>query len=110
MSRPSIRPRASLAATIRNLPVRRPLIPIRLEPDALFLGRVLGQRDGALDEHTLVRGVAVVVEFAFKVARDACAVLYDRAWVLEYFADVAVAVSYAAVVERLRSVSEVSKV
>lgn len=105
MPRTSIRPRASLAATIRNLPVRRPFIPIRLESDALFLGRVLGQRDGTLDEHALVRRVAVVVEFAFKVARDACAVFHDRAWVLERFADVAVAVSYAAVVERLRGVS-----
>jgi hypothetical protein len=101
MPRTPIRPVPTFTTTIRNLPIRRALIPIRLEPDALFLRRVLGQRYRTRDEHALVRGVPVVVEFAFKVGCDAGAVLHDRAGVRESFADVAVAVADTTVVERL---------
>lgn len=105
MPRPAIRPLPALATTIRNLPVRRPLVPILFKP-ATLLGRgIPRERDGALDEHAFPSGVAHVVEFAFKVARGASAVADDRTWVGERFADVAVVVADAPVVERLGAVS-----
>jgi hypothetical protein len=102
MPRPTIRPLPALATTIRNPPIRRPFVPKRLEPTALLFGCIPTQSHSTLDEHARTRGVAEVVEFAFKVAWRACAVADDGSGVGERFADVAVVVSDTAVVECLR--------
>lgn len=98
---PSIRSLPTFTATIRDLAIRRPFIPKRFKPDTLLFRRILCQRCRASNEHTVARRVSVIVEFAFKVLRCTCAIFHDLAGLFERFTDVAVTVSYAAVIERL---------
>jgi hypothetical protein len=110
-------PLASFARRVRNLAVRRSLIPGARVSVALLLGSVQCEGRGSLDKNTSARLVAVVIELAdrvskwhlfgtrfdvpLKVRRCTCAVAHNRFGLLDHLTDVAVLLADPAMVQRL---------